>query len=420
MHAIDATPPATPTGWFGADPGDREYIDNPYPAYRHLRAVAPVHRTPVGMWRIALYDHVNDVLRDPRAGMRLKGGGMPPMFSSGTGSERPRRFMLLLDPPDHTRIRKLVSKAFTPRAVHAMRPRIQKIVDDLLDAVEERGAMDVIDDLAFPLPTFVICEMLGVPADDRDTFKEWTADATYALLPPIMSTPERQQRALEAGMHLIAYFTQLIADRRKNLGDDLMSALIRAEEEGDRLTTDELLSNTIGLLIAGFETTMGLIGNGVRTLLEHRDQLELLQERPQLIASAIEECLRFDSPIQATRRVTHAPIDVGGHTIPEGEVVLALTGSANRDPARFSDPDRFDITREDNGHLSFGFGPHVCLGAHLARMEAQVSIGTLVERFPKLELASDELEWGRSLFRVLAHLPVHLATPANRRVKGSA
>lgn len=408
MHAIDATPPITPTGWFGADPGDREYIDNPYPAYRHLRAVAPVHRTPVGMWRVALYEHVNDLLRDPRAGVRLRDGGMPAMFSSGTEVERPRRFMLLLDPPDHTRIRKLVSKAFTPRAIQAMRPRIQTIVDELLAAAGSSGEMDVIDDLAFPLPTFVICEMLGVPAEDRDTFKEWTGDATYALLPPVSSTPEQQQRALEAGMHLIAYFTQLIADRRKHLGDDLMSALIRAEEEGDRLTTEELLSNTIGLLIAGFETTMGLIGNGVRMLLRHRDQLELLQARPELIASAVEECLRFDSPIQATRRITHAPIEIGGHTIPEGEVVLALTGSANRDPARFADPDRFDIAREDNPHLTFGFGPHVCLGAHLARLEAQVAIGTLVQRFPRLELASQELQWGRSLFRVLAHLPVRV------------
>jgi cytochrome P450 len=362
------------------------------------------------MWRIALYEHVNDLLRDPRVGMRLKDGGMPAMYSSGNDSDRPRRFMLLLDPPDHTRIRKLVSKAFTPRAVQAMRPRIQKIVDDLLATVD--GQMDIIDDLAFPLPTFVICEMLGVPADDRDTFKVWTADATYALLPPVLSTPERQQRALEAGMHLVAYFTQLIAERRQHLGDDLMSGMIRAEEEGDRLTMEELLSNTIGLLIAGFETTMGLIGNGVRTLLKHGDQLELLRAQPQLIASAIEECLRFDSPIQATRRITHAPIDIGGYTIPEGEVVLALTGSANRDPARFSEPDRFLITRDDNPHLTFGFGPHVCLGAHLARMEAQVAIGTLVQRFPKLELASDEIEWGRSLFRVLAHLPVSLGARA--------
>jgi len=400
----------TPTGWFGADPGNSEYIDNPYPYYRRLRAVAPVHRTPVGSWRVALYDHVNDLLRDPRVGMRLRDGGMPEMYRGGEEAERPRRFMLLLDPPDHTRIRKLVSKAFTPRAVQAMRPRIQQIVDDLLSRVD--GEIDVIDDLAFPLPTFVICEMLGVPADDRNTFKTWTADATYALLPAVLSSPEKQQRALAAGMHLVAYFSELIADRRNHLGDDLMSAMIRAEEEGDRLSMEELLSNAIGLLIAGFETTMGLIGNGVRALLTHRDQLSILQARPQLIESAVEECLRFDSPIQATRRITHAPIDIGGHTIPEGEAVTALTGSANRDPARFPDPDRFDITREDNPHLSFGFGPHICLGAHLARLESQVAIGTLVQRFPELELASEKIEWGRSLFRVLAHLPVALGRRA--------
>jgi cytochrome P450 len=251
----------------------------------------------------------------------------------------------------------------------------------------------------------MICEMMGVPVADRDRFAEWTAQATH-LLAVMLAPPEVIERGRAAAAELRAYFEALIAERRRTLSDDILSDLIRAEEAGDRLSPTELLSQSIGLLIAGFETTIGLIGNGVLALLRHPDQLAHLQADPTLIGSAVEECLRFDGPIMLTSRFVHADAEFGGKRIPKNSQVWAMLYAANRDPAHFSDPERFDITRADNPHLAFGGGVHFCLGAHLARMEAQVAIGTLTRRLHRFELASNELEWGRSLFRVLGHLPI--------------
>jgi hypothetical protein len=265
--------------------------------------------------------------------------------------------------------------------------------------------MDVIADLALPVPSTVICEMLGVPVEDREVFTGWTAQATFGLAAPLLP-PEVVQVAAEAGMHLAEYFQTLIESRRRHLSDDLLSALIRAEEEGDRLSGTELLSQAIGLLIAGFETTIGLIGNGIRALVRHPDELAKLRARPELAASAVDECLRFDGPIILTARVLHADVDFGGRTIPQNAMVWGMLAAANRDPAVFPDPDRFDVARRPNDHLAFGGGPHFCLGAHLARLEAQIAIGRLVERFDDLALASDTVEWGLSLFRVPGRLPL--------------
>jgi len=266
--------------------------------------------------------------------------------------------------------------------------------------------MDVIADLALPLPATVICEMLGVPAADRDSFTRWTAAATHAISPNPFPDPDAMARAEAAALSLADYFEALIADRRKSLGDDLMSALIRVEEEGERLTTLELVSQTIGLLIAGFETTIGLIGNGVRALILHPSELAKLRERPALIEPAVEECLRWDGPIPLTLRVLHADAEFGGKMIPKDAVVLAVLASANRDPEVFPDPDRFDVERRPNEHLAFGGGVHFCLGAHLARLEGQIAIGSLVARFDRLELESETREWGPSLFRVPGSLPI--------------
>jgi cytochrome P450 len=298
-----------------------------------------------------------------------------------------------------------MTKAFTLRAVERLRERVQAIADEQIDRVLPSGHMDVIADLALPVPATMICEMMGVPLADRDKFTVWTAEATH-LLASLSLPPEVLERGLGAAAALEAYFVDLIAERRARLGDDILSDLIRAEEDGDKLSPTELISQSIGLLIAGFETTIGLIGNGVLALLRHPDQLAILRERPELIVNAVEECLRYDGPIVLTIRVLREDTEFSGVVVPRDAMVMAMLAAANRDPERYRDPDRFDVTRSDHSTLGFGGGIHYCLGAHLARMEAQVAIGTLVRRLRTIELASDQLEWGRSLFRVLGRLPI--------------
>ena len=388
--------------WRGSNPLDPAFRDDPYPSLRRLREVDPVNLTPIGFWRLTRYADVMRLLYDVPAGTRTTDGVLPGVDESLSGQ---RQFMLQQDPPAHTRLRRLVSRAFTPRAIAAMRPSIQRIVDQCLDRVAPRGEMDVIADLALPVPSTVICEMLGVPVADRDRFTLWTAQATFGLAAGVLP-PEMLAQAAAAGMALAAYFQELIAARRTRLGDDLLSALIRAEEEGDRLSPSELISQAIGLLIAGFETTIGLIGNGVRALVEHPEELAKLRARPELIASAVEECLRYDGPIILTARVLHADAEFGGKTIPRDAKVWGMLAAANRDPAVFRAPDTFDIERQPNEHLAFGGGAHFCLGAHLARLEGQIAIGSLVERFHDLALLSPTVEWGPSLFRVPGRLPL--------------
>jgi cytochrome P450 len=392
--------------WLGANPLDPAFRDDPHPALHRLRALDPVNRTPFGIWRLARHADVMRLLREVPCGVRTSDGRIPGLDDEAL-LEGQGRFMLQQDPPDHTRLRKLVSRAFTPRAVERIRASAERLVDECLAAVSGRDEMDLIADLALPVPSGLICEMLGVPLADRERFAVWTAQATHGLAAGI-APPAVLAQARAAGEALAAYFEELIAERRRDPREDLLSGMIRAEEEGDRLSPEELISQSIGLLIAGFETTIGLIGNGVRALLLHPAELAKLRARPELTASAVEECLRYDGPIALTVRIVHEDVEFDGKIIPKDSQVFALLTAANRDPEVFPDPDRFDIERSPNPHVAFGGGAHICLGAHLARMEAAIAIGGLVRRFPKLRLISEKVEWGPSLFRVPGRLPLAL------------
>ena len=389
------------------NPMDPEFVADPYPMYHRLRAEDPVHHSPLGFWVLTRYPDVMAMLRDPRlikepiaAFVAARFGmAVPP----GLGLS-----MLDRDPPDHTRLRGLVSKAFTPRALERLRPEIQQIVDGLLDEVEARGSMDLVEEFAYPLPVRVICEMLGVPVKDHERFKAWGLDIARGL-DAIMLPPDSEvgQRSVSGRRALADYFRGLIAERRAAPRDDMLSALIAAEEAGDKLNEEELLATCILLLVAGHETTVNLIGNGTLALLRHPDQLRKLRERPGLIGTAVEELLRFDGPVQRTARIPSEDITIGGQTIGKGEMVMPFLGAADRDPTQFPDPDRLDITRADNRHIAFGMGIHFCLGAPLARMEGQIAINTLLARLPKLALATDRPQFRQSLtLRGLQVLPV--------------
>jgi cytochrome P450 len=319
--------------------------------------------------------------------------------------------MLDRDPPDHTRLRGLVSKAFTPRVVEGLRPRIQQIVDELLAGVAGRGSMDLIEEFAYPIPVAVICEMLGVPVEDHERFKDWSLDIARGLdLIWLGPDSEVGRRSVAARQSLAEYFRGLIAQRRAAPRADMLSGLIAAEEAGDKLNETELLATCILLLIAGHETTVNLIGNGTLALLRHRDQLRRLQQDPTLIGSAIEELLRYDGPVQRTARIPSEDVTIGGRTIARGEMVMPFIGAADRDPVQFPEPDRLDIGRADNRHIAFGWGIHFCLGAPLARIEGQIAINTLIKKWPKLALATDRPEYRQSLtLRGLKALPVSFA-----------
>jgi cytochrome P450 len=341
------------------------------------------------------------MLKEVKSGVRTTDGKLP--YTDESMFER--TFMLQRDPPDHTRLRRLVSRAFSVPAINKMQAEMEVVVGRLLDAIEKKSEMDVIADLALPLPSEIICKMMGVPLADREKFTVWTAQATHGLLGEL-AEPDAQQRFLTAALSLADYFDQLIKKRANDSSDDIVSVLVRAEADGDKLSERELLTQLIGLLIAGFETTIGLIGNGVRQLLLHGGELEKLRRRPELVERAVEECLRFDGPILATRRVVHEDIVIGGISIPKNSTVDVLLGAAHRDPEVFHDPDRFNVERDPNPHFAFGGGIHYCLGAQLARVEARAAIGALVKRLPRMRLASSKVEWGPSLFRVPARLPV--------------
>ena len=389
-----------------------EFRANPYPIYARLRAEDPVHKsTLTGLWVLSRYADVAMVLRDPRFGRANAEEFWRERVGPGPIHQIFTKWMLFRDPPDHTRLRTLVNKAFTPRVIEGLRPRIQQIVDALLDEVQEAGRMDVIAALAYPLPVLVICELLGVPVKDRDIFTEWSGDLAR-LLDPIL-TPEVVERGNTVVASMGEYFRTLIAALRKHPQDNLLSAMIAAEEQGDRLSEEELLANCILLFGAGHETTVNLIGNGTLALLQHPDQLAKLRKNPELIHSAIEECLRYDSPVQLTGRQIKEDVEISGKVLQAGEMVFALIGAANRDPAQFPDPDRFDVTRNDSRHLAFGQGIHFCLGAALARLEGQIAIGTLVRRLPGLRLQTDTPQRREAFtLRGLQALPVSFSMGA--------
>jgi pimeloyl-[acyl-carrier protein] synthase len=388
------------------NPMDPTFVADPYPTYRQLRTEDPVHHSPLGFWVLTRYDDVVAALRDPR----LAKEAIAAFVAARFGAPVPIMGLSMLDrdPPDHTRLRRLVSTAFTPRVVEGLRPRVQQIVDGLIARAREKGSMDLIEEFAYPIPVNVICEMLGVPVEDHERFKGWSLDIARGLdsilLPPDSDVPKRSVASRTA---LAAYFRELIAKRRASPRADLLSGLIAAEEAGDKLSENELLATCILLLIAGHETTVNLIGNGTLALLRHPDQLRRLRDNPALIGTAVEELLRFDGPVQRTARIPSEDVVIDGRTIAKGEMVMPFIGAADRDPVQFPDPDRLDIGRTDNRHIAFGWGIHFCLGAPLARVEGQIAINTLVQRLPKLALATDTPQFRESLtLRGLASLPV--------------
>jgi cytochrome P450 len=391
------------------DPLSRDVIANPYPHYHRLRTLEPVHRSPLGFFVVSRHADVSMVLRDKRFGKDFA-GRMTRRFGPQVLDEpvyrSMSRWMLQMDPPDHTRLRGLVVKAFTARRVEDMRPRIQQIVDQTLDRVAPRGQMDLIADFALRLPVTVICDMLGIPAEDHEMIFAGAGGGGRLLDPVPLSRAEIDQANAD-NLASETYFHSLFELRRRQPGDDLTTQLVQAEEEGHKLTNEELTANVILLFGAGHETTVNLIGNGLLALHRNRDQLRLLKEDPRLIANAVEELLRYDSSVQMTGRAALEDVSVGGVDVAKGESVLCLLGAANRDPAVYPDPDRLDITRSNIRPMSFGGGIHFCLGAQLARIEGEIAIATLLRRLPDLRL--DEVEhpdWRQTfVLRGLNRLP---------------
>jgi pimeloyl-[acyl-carrier protein] synthase len=399
-----------PTG--GAAPQLRE----PYLGYQRLREEAPCCVVP-GAGRVVLsrYADVATALKHPGLRMSDLLGPVMSMPKALQPVVRPAartisRMMLFTDPPDHTRLRGLANRAFTPRAVEAMRARVEEIAEGLLDDLRPAGPVDLMGGFANWLPVIVIAEMLGTAVDDLRKFKRWSDDFALLVSSSGQPAPVIASRGAWAVYCLQKYLRRLVRERRAKPGNNLLDAMIAAEESGDVLTEQELVSNALLLLVAGHITTTHLIGSGVLALLQHPDQLELVRARPELMPSAVEEILRYESPLQFTGRFTPDAVEVNGHRIPAGCAVALCLGSANHDPEQFAEPERLDITRPDNRHLAFAAGAHFCLGAALARLEGQVAIGAVLRRFPKLRLASERIEWRKAgAQRGLKRLMVTLA-----------
>jgi cytochrome P450 len=406
----DMTPPAADASSLEFNPLDPDFIADPYPFYRRLREAAPVFKTPQGFWLLTRYEDVALALRDKRFGKDFI-GNMRRRYGGDDGMKEPAiaslaHTMLVLDPPDHTRLRGLVNKAFTARRVADMRPRIRRIVDEQLDRVIDKGEMDVMRDLAHRLPVIVICDMLGIPEDHRAPFLAGSSVNGRILEPVPMSRQELDEANRNTQMAGV-YFKQLCELRRREPQDDLTTELVRAEEAGDKLSPEELEAN-MGLLFgAGHETTTNLIGNGLLALHRQPDQWERIKADPSLIPNAIEELLRYDSSVQLTGRVANAEVELSGVKLAPQDSVIALLGAANRDPAQYPDPEKLDVGREHIRPMSFGGGIHHCLGAQLARLEAELVFTALIERMPDISLPEkDTPAWRRSFtLRGLSRLP---------------
>ena len=381
-------------------PGSPKAIADPYPLYSDLRTRDPVHRMRlIDAWAITRYQDIDRVLRDHST------------FSSAVATNVQRRTgltsMLEMDPPDHTRLRSLVSQAFTPRAIEGLRPRIERIADDLVENAAALGRFDLVASIAYPLPVTVIAEMLGVPSEDMTRFERWSNDIALNIEPTL--DDEEIGRVRNAADELSEYFEGIIRLRRCDPQDDIISGLLAAEEEGDRLTHEELIRTLILLLVAGNETTRNLIGNGMLALLSNPDQVRLLRDNPALMGSAVKELLRYDPPVQLDGRTPTVDVEVGGKRIRAGQAVIAVIGAANRDPEVFENPDTLDIRRAGSSHLSFGRGIHYCLGASLAEMEGRVAIAALMRRFSTLRLAGEPARRTQTVLRGLKHLWVETA-----------
>ena len=385
---------------------------DPYPLYADLRRRGLI-RSPLGVWATSSHATASSVLRDQRFSSSPvhQRGYRPPAYPDGDPrAELPAADLLTMDPPDHTRIRRLVSSAFTPRATAGLEPWIRDVTGRLLDQADAAAGFDLIDALAFPLPIAVICHLLGVPAEDQASFRAWGHDVATTLEP--QSTPAAETRSRSSELALTAYLRDLVGKRRADPDDSLLSALVAAEEEGDRLSPGELVSTALLLLVAGFETTVNLIGNGAVALLGDRGQWERLGEEPSLVPSAVEELLRYDSPVQMTSRIATEDVDVGGAMIPKGAPIIVAIGGANRDPDVFDQPDRLRIDRPNAArHLAFSLGIHHCLGAALARLEGRIAVEELTRRYPGLELAGTPARRPLLVLRGFESVPVRARLP---------
>ena len=401
------------------NPFEPGFAANPYQQYDRLRAAGRLQRTPFGNLVLHRYDDCFSLLRQPGTSVDDRNATNIPVpelprdlvEQHWERAERRRNSLLNLDPPDHTRIRRLVSSAFTVRRVERLRDRVRQLVNDLLDEVDEAGAggepVDLMSRFAFPLPFEVITELLGMPDGDRDQLRTWSHTMT-ATLEPFVDEPT-VRAIFDAAGHMDEHIHAAIEWKRRNPADDLLSALIAAEEDGDKLSPTELVSQVVLLYLAGHETTVNLIGNSTFALLSHRDQFERLVADPSLDTNAVDELLRWDSPVQVSRRIVMSETEIAGQTVGPGELVLTLLGAANRDPLHWGPTaDQLDLGREGaGGHLSFGSGIHHCLGAALARLEGAEAIGALVRRFPEMDLATDEPKWnGRVVLRGLDTLEI--------------
>lgn len=376
-------------------PGSPESIVDPYPLYADLRRRDPVHRMRIlNGFALTRYRDIDRVLRDHTS------------FSSSAQTDVLHRTglvtMLDTDPPDHTRLRSLVSQAFTPRAIEGLRSRIGAIADDLVARAAAKPRFDLMAAIAYPLPITVIAEMLGVPPEDMARFERWSADIALNVEPMLNS--EGVDRVRSAAAELAAYFEHIISLRRADPRDDMISALVFAEEEGEKLTHDELIQTLILLLVAGNETTRNLIGNGMLALLSNPGQLRLLRKQPGLMRPAVRELLRYDSPVQLDGRIATLDVELGGRRIRKGQILIAVIGAANRDPEKFENPDTLDIRRNGTSHLSFGRGIHYCLGAPLAEMEGQIAFTAILQRFRSMRVAGKPVHRSQTVLRGLEHL----------------
>ncbi|MGL5877434.1 MAG: cytochrome P450 [Xenococcaceae cyanobacterium] len=408
-----------------------EIIADPYPVYRRYREKDPVHwgisshaKLP-GTWYLFRYRDVMQVLESPKFGreawrVRNDGEGSPVPKAYKGFQSMVSKWMVFRDPPDHTRLRSLVNKVFSPKMVENIRPAIVNIADDLLDRLEDRGEMDLVEEFAFPFPVMVIAAILGVEPEDRPLFREWALALQHASASRLTPSPEVYQKAEKATQALIEYFNRAIAERHSEtdisscrgfLGSlvlprsDLITALIKARDEGDKLTDEEILATCIHLLTAGHETTINLISKGILALLKNPEAIAQLRSHPELISNAVEEIIRYDSPVQMVTRWAYADIEIGGKTIKRGDSVGLMLGAANRDPERFQDPDALNFQRQDYKHAGFGSGIHFCLGSTLARTEAQIAFKILLDCLLELRLLDEKVEWQNN---IVFHGPKHL------------
>jgi cytochrome P450 len=392
-----------------------EILQNPYPTYARLHEEGPLHYVDVGskwaVWSIFSHAECSSIAKDPRLSAKRAQQQLLalPLSRQAEFSELARMlglWLIFMDPPEHTRLRKLLNKGFSPAAVEGLRPQVEAIVDRMLTPLQHGSEVDLMREFANPLPVRIILEMLGIPQELRATFVDWSrAIALFRGSPD--RTVEQAKAAQDALIDLTEFFRKTVAERRRNKGSDLISLLIDIEEEGEVLTEEELYAQCIALLFAGHETTRNLIGNGIYTLLQHPQEAAELRESPEMIRTAVEEILRYESPVQFTARVLKEDIEVCGQRIPKKWSILCMLGAANRDPKKFKEPNQLNLKRLNNEHLAFSAGPHFCIGAQLARLEGQIAILNLLRRFPKMKLTGPRLEWASTFgFRGLKNLPV--------------